>query len=73
MKIRLAKMEPELKKASEETEKMLDSLKIDKAAADETQRVVSIEEAEASKQEQEARKLAAEAEASVAEANRSLE
>jgi dynein heavy chain, axonemal len=51
MKVLLAKMEPELKKASEETEKMLESLKIDKAAADETQRVVSIEETEASKQE----------------------
>jgi len=29
-------MEPELKKASEETEKMLEKLKIDKADADET-------------------------------------
>jgi hypothetical protein len=31
MKILLSKMEPELKLASEETEKMLESLKIDKA------------------------------------------
>lgn len=44
-------MEPKLKKASEETEKMLESLKIDKANADETQKIVAVEEAEATKQE----------------------
>ena len=36
MKILLSKMEPELQKASEETEKMLERLKIDKAEADKT-------------------------------------
>jgi dynein heavy chain len=69
MKILLGKMEPELKKASEETDKMLERLKIDKADADMTLKIVSVEEAEASIQEQEARKLGAEAEAAVSEAN----
>ena len=36
MKILLNKMEPELKKASEETEIMLQSLQVDKAEAEET-------------------------------------
>lgn len=48
MKILLSKMEPELQKASEETEKMLERLKIDKAEADKTQKIVAVEEAEAS-------------------------
>ncbi len=39
---------------------MMEKLKVDKSAADETQRVVAVEEAEATKQEQEARQLAAE-------------
>lgn len=69
MKILLGKMEPELKKASEETDKMLERLKIDKADADMTLKIVSVEEAEATIQEQEARKLGAEAEAAVSEAN----
>ena len=55
MKILLGKMEPELKKASEETDKMLERLKIDKADADMTLKIVSVEEAEATIQEQEAR------------------
>lgn len=41
-------MEPELQKASEETEVMLERLKIDKAEADKTQKIVAVEEAEAS-------------------------
>ena len=48
---------------------MLERLKIDKADADMTLKIVSVEEAEASIQEQEARKLGAEAEAAVSEAN----
>jgi len=66
-------MQPELEKASAETEKMMAKLSVDKAEADATQKVVAVQEAEATKQEQEARRLAAEAEAAVADANRSLE
>ncbi len=66
-------MQPELEKASIETEKMMVKLSVDKAEADATQKVVAVQEAEATKQEQEARKLANEAEAAVAEANISLQ
>ena len=56
-----------------ETQKMMEKLKVDKAQADETQKIVAKEEAEAQKQQEEASRLAAHAEASVADANRSLE
>lgn len=72
MRIILKDMQPELEKASIETEKMMQKLSVDKAEADTTQKVVSVEEAQATKQAAEATKLAEEAEASVADANRSL-
>jgi dynein heavy chain len=73
IKIVLKEMQPKLEKASIETQKMMEKLKVDKAAADETQKVVAREEADAQKQQEEASRLAAHAEASVADANRSLE
>ena len=62
-------MQPELEKASDETEKLMAKLTVDKASAEEVQKVVSVEKKEADEQKAEASKLAAEAEASVAEAN----
>lgn len=50
MRIILKDMQPELEKASIETEKMMQKLSIDKAEADTTQKVVSVEEAQATKQ-----------------------
>lgn len=47
-------------------------LKIEKAEADATQKIVAIEEVEATKQQREAEKLASEAESAVADANRIL-
>lgn len=50
MRIILKDMQPELEKASAETEKMMEKLSVDKAEADTTQKIVSVEEAQATKQ-----------------------
>ena len=73
MQVRLIEMQPQLEKASEETAKLMEKLTVDKAAAEETQKSVSAEEAIAAVQQAEATKLATEAEAAVSEANISLE
>ncbi|KAL4427402.1 hypothetical protein ABPG74_009674 [Tetrahymena malaccensis] len=72
MRIVLKDMQPQLEKASAETEKMMEKLSVDKADADATQKVVAVEEAQATQQAAEATKLAEEAEAAVADANRQL-
>lgn len=60
-------------KASEETEKVMLKLVVDKKEADEVQKQVSKDEAEASIQQAEATKLANKAEQAVSEANIALE
>ena len=52
-------MQPELEKASDETEKLMSKLTVDKASAEEVQKVVSVEKKEADEQKAEASKLAA--------------
>ncbi len=47
IKIVLKDMQPQLEKASIDTLKMMEKLKVDKAEADETQKVVAKEEAQA--------------------------
>ena len=69
MQVLLTNMQPELEKAAIETENVMKKLEVDKKEADETQRVVALEEIEAQKQETEARELAREAELAVEEAN----
>lgn len=49
MKIILKDMQPKLEQSSIETEKMMEHLKIDKAEADAKQKVVAVEEIEATK------------------------
>ena len=72
MQITLTEMQPELEKASIETEKLMEKLTVDKAEAEEVQKVVSEEEKIANVQKAEATALATEAEEAVAEANTSL-
>ncbi len=43
MGVTLSRMQPELEKASEETEKLMIKLTADKASAEEVQKVVSVE------------------------------
>jgi peptidoglycan hydrolase CwlO-like protein len=59
MGITLTQMQPELEKASDETEKLMAKLTVDKASAEEVQKVVSVEKKEADEQKAEASKLAA--------------
>lgn len=66
-------MQPELEKSSEETEKMMVKLKVEKEEASEKQKQVAKDEMEASKQAAEARELARDAEQKVADANIILE
>lgn len=47
MRIILKDMQPQLEKASAETEKMMQKLSVDKAEADSTQKIVAVEEAQA--------------------------
>ena len=47
MKIVLEKMQPELEQAQLETTKMMEHLKVEKEDADQTQKVVAVQEAEA--------------------------
>ena len=47
MQILLTKMQPELELAAIETERVMVKLEVDKKEADEVQKVVSVEEAEA--------------------------
>jgi len=58
MKEVLKQMQPELEAASLETEIMMEKLSVDKAEADATQKVVAVQEAEATKQANEAQQLA---------------
>ncbi len=44
----LKEMQPELEKASIETEKMMEKLKVDKVDADQTQKIVAVEQEAAS-------------------------
>ena len=62
----LTKKQPQLEQASEETEKLMAKLTVDKAEAEEVQKVVSVEKKEADIQKLEASELAAEAKAGVA-------
>lgn len=59
MGVTLSTMQPELEKASEETEKLMIKLTADKAGAEEVQKVVSVEKKQADAQKAEASKLAA--------------
>ena len=68
MQVMLVKMQPELEQAAIETERVMVKLEVDKAEADETQKIVSVEEAEAQKQSAAAMELARIAETSVEEA-----
>lgn len=69
MKINLKKKEPELQKASADTEKLMKHLTVEKADAEKTQTVVAKDEVEATKGALEAQKIADEAESAVADAN----
>ena len=66
-------MQPKLEEAAIETEKVMARLEIDKKEADETQKVVSVEEAEAQIETKKANEIKRDCEESVAEANRILE
>ena len=68
----LTEKQPKLVLASEETEKMLAIISVDKKDADEKQVIVSQEEAEATKQTVEAQKIADHCEQSVSKANQEL-